>query len=131
MKVKAPANANALPAKRAARPRTKPAEVRLDELMAAAEQLFLAQCWGGELRPQAWAESVWQTLSAAGERLVGPDGKPLTTPQDNLKVLLEKAQVFATQRLPVLRAAGLLALPPRCPPPLPCCTPPRLPAIPR
>ena len=73
------------------------------------EQLFLAQCWGGELRPQAWAESVWQTLSWAGERLVGPDGKPLTTPQDNLKVLLEKAQVFATQRLPVLRAAGLLA----------------------
>ena len=38
----------------------------------------------------------------------GPDGQPLTTPQDNLKVLLEKALVFATQRLPVLRAAGLL-----------------------
>ena len=43
MKVKAPANAKALPAKMAARPRTKPAEVRLDELMAAAETLFLAQ----------------------------------------------------------------------------------------
>ncbi|SDI21472.1 transcriptional regulator, TetR family [Pseudomonas flavescens] len=41
MKVKAPAKA--LPAKIAARPRTKPAEVRLDELMAAAERLFLAQ----------------------------------------------------------------------------------------
>ena len=73
------------------------------------EQLFLAQCWRGELRPQAWSEAAWQTLSAAGERLLGADGKPLTTPQDNLKVLLEKAQVFATQRLPVLRAAGLLA----------------------
>ncbi|KLD75354.1 TetR/AcrR family transcriptional regulator [Xanthomonas hyacinthi] len=32
-----------LPAKMPARPRTKPAEVRLDELMAAAEKLFLAQ----------------------------------------------------------------------------------------
>lgn len=41
MKVKAPAKA--LPAKVNAQPRTKPAEVRLDELMAAAEQLFLAQ----------------------------------------------------------------------------------------
>ncbi|RDS87458.1 TetR/AcrR family transcriptional regulator [Pseudomonas fluorescens] len=41
MKVKAPAKA--LPAKMSGRPRTKPAEVRLDELMAAAETLFLAQ----------------------------------------------------------------------------------------
>lgn len=39
MKVKAPARP--LPSKTPARPRTKPAEVRLDELMAAAETLFL------------------------------------------------------------------------------------------
>lgn len=41
MKVKSPAPA--MPSTPAPRPRTKPAEVRLDELMAAAERLFLVQ----------------------------------------------------------------------------------------
>ncbi|WP_407604438.1 TetR/AcrR family transcriptional regulator, partial [Pseudomonas aeruginosa] len=41
MKTKAPVKAPAT--ERAPKPRTKPAEVRLDELMAAAEKLFLAQ----------------------------------------------------------------------------------------
>ncbi|WP_112194562.1 TetR/AcrR family transcriptional regulator [Pseudomonas sp. LG1E9] len=41
MKTKAPVKAPVT--ERAPKPRTKPAEVRLDELMAAAEKLFLAQ----------------------------------------------------------------------------------------
>ena len=41
MKVKTPPAD--MPSRPAPRPRTKPAEVRLDELMAAAERLFLAQ----------------------------------------------------------------------------------------
>jgi SAM-dependent methyltransferase len=73
------------------------------------EQMFLSECWRGESRPQAWAEAAWSKLSAAGERLVGSDGQALTAPEDNLKVLMQRAQTFADIRLPVLKAAGVVA----------------------
>lgn len=71
------------------------------------DQMFLAEAGRGDTTPEALAVAVWTLLEAAGERLVGSDGKPLPNPADNVAELTRRAQVFLSQRWPILVAAGL------------------------
>lgn len=67
------------------------------------QQRFLAARSQGLNKPEEWAGSVWQLLSAQGQRMV-KDGKALDTAEANLAELAEQAQVFATEVLPIVEA---------------------------
>jgi SAM-dependent methyltransferase len=65
-------------------------------------QLFLLALEQGRKTPNEWAEFVWQVLSQQGQMIM-KDGKPLSTPEENLAELKEQATTFQEKQLPVLR----------------------------
>jgi len=69
-------------------------------------QLFLLARIRGCDRPDEWVRFAWDLLSAQGEKLI-KDGKPLETPAENLAELRIQADAFSSDRLPILRAAGV------------------------
>jgi hypothetical protein len=67
------------------------------------QQLFLLALSQGKKQPGEWAQSVWQTLSGQGQKLV-MNGKTLETVEENLAELTSQAQTFAEKQLPILKA---------------------------
>jgi hypothetical protein len=53
------------------------------------------------------AAFAWELLSAQGQR-VSKDGKALESPEENIAELTISAREFATKRLPVFRALGVV-----------------------
>jgi hypothetical protein len=66
-------------------------------------QLFLLAISQGKKKPEEWAQFVWQTLVAQGQKIV-KDGKTLESEQENMDELTEQAKKFAAKGLPVLKA---------------------------
>jgi hypothetical protein len=67
------------------------------------QQLFLLSLSQGKKQPAEWAQAVWQTIAAQGQKLV-KEGKTLETAEENLAELTQQAQVFAEKQLPILKA---------------------------
>lgn len=67
------------------------------------QQLFLSSISQGKKQPADWAQSVWQTIAAQGQKLV-KEGKTLDSAEENLAELTTQAQTFAEKQLPILRA---------------------------
>jgi SAM-dependent methyltransferase len=65
------------------------------------QQLFLAAQQQGKKTPQNWAQSAWEILSSQGQRLI-KEGKPIESPEENLRELTAQAQLFADKQLPIL-----------------------------
>ncbi len=66
-------------------------------------QLFLLALSQGRKKPEEWAELAWQVINSQGQKLV-KDNVPLATAEENLAELNRRAELFATQQLPVLKA---------------------------
>lgn len=71
------------------------------------QQLFLLAHSRGQEQPAYWAEFAWQLLTDQGHRVL-KDGIPLATPEQNLAELTTLANEFAAERMPILRAAGIV-----------------------
>ncbi len=69
-------------------------------------QLFLLSLMDGREGPDELASTAWRLMQAAG-RKVNKDGKPMETPEDNLKELGTMAKQFLNKRLPGLRSLGI------------------------
>lgn len=67
------------------------------------QQLFLFNINQGKKQPADWAQSVWQTIAAQGQRLI-KEGKTLDTAEENLAELTAQATTFAEKHLPILKA---------------------------
>lgn len=67
------------------------------------QQLFLLSLAQGKKQPSEWAQYVWQTIAAQGQKLV-KEGKTLETAEENLAELATQAQSFAEKQLPILKA---------------------------
>lgn len=67
------------------------------------QQLFLHARSQGARTPQDWAAYAWRELAAQNQRLVGQDGKPIESAEDNLAELTRRAEAFATDILPMLQ----------------------------
>lgn len=67
------------------------------------QQLFLLSMAQGKKLPNEWAQAVWQTIAAQGQKLV-KEGKALETAEENLAELTAQAQTFAEKQLPILKA---------------------------
>lgn len=70
--------------------------------VARFNQLFLMALEQGRKSPPEWAEFVWQVLQQQGQMIM-KDGKPLSTPEENLAELQRQAAEFQEKQLPVLR----------------------------
>ena len=66
------------------------------------QQLFLLSMAQGKKQPAEWAQAVWQTIAAQGQRLV-KEGKTLETAEENLAELTAQATTFADKQLPILK----------------------------
>ena len=66
-------------------------------------QLFLLARRGELKQPAEWARFAWQILAELDEKIV-KDGKPLHTPEENLSELMDRANSFLADRLPILGA---------------------------
>lgn len=69
------------------------------------EQLFLVMRGQGRKTPADWAKGVHDLLASQGQQLL-KDGRTLTTPEENLAELFERATAME-KRLPILRALGV------------------------
>lgn len=67
------------------------------------QQLFLLAKAQGHKTPEAWAEFVWQIISAQGQR-IAKEGKALETDAENREELLGQAKEFAVKHPGVLKA---------------------------
>jgi hypothetical protein len=65
-------------------------------------QLFLMALEQGRKSTQEWADFVWHVLQQQGQMII-KEGKPLSTPQENIAELREQALAFQEKQLPVLR----------------------------
>jgi hypothetical protein len=70
------------------------------------EQLFLQAREDGLATPAEWAGHVWRSLSGHGQRLLR-EGVAIESEADNVAELTHQAEVFGTQRLPVLINLGI------------------------
>src|SRR5262249_14086571 len=70
-------------------------------------QVFILALQLGKTSEAEQAAFAWGLLSAQGQH-VSKDGKALETPEENKAELTEVARQFATKRLPVLRALGVV-----------------------
>jgi SAM-dependent methyltransferase len=70
------------------------------------EQLFLQAREDGLATPAEWAGHAWRILASQGQRLL-KDGAAIESEADNVAELTQQAEVFATQRLPVLVNLGI------------------------
>jgi hypothetical protein len=71
------------------------------------EQLFLLARGRGQDSPEAWARFSWEILSDQAVRLV-KDGRRLDAPEANIAELTARANTFAAEALPILRAVGIV-----------------------
>lgn len=71
------------------------------------EQLFLIAIKHGQEHPAEWAQLAWAILGEQGEVLVR-DGAPLATAEENIAELTLSAQVFASNKLVILRALNIV-----------------------
>lgn len=71
------------------------------------QQLFLLSIAQGAKQPAEWAQYVWQTIAAHGEKLV-KDGKVLDTAEENLGELIIRAERFLERHLPILKALQII-----------------------
>ncbi|MEP2716942.1 class I SAM-dependent methyltransferase [Pseudophaeobacter sp.] len=71
------------------------------------EQLFLLAHSEGMKLPSDWAEMVWGLMSAQGQRLQH-EGQVLEHDADNLALLKARAAAFASRRLPMCEALGVV-----------------------
>ncbi len=71
------------------------------------EQLILSAIGQGKKQPSEWAQHVWQTIAAQGQKLV-KEGKPLDTAEENLVELRAQAETFAEKQLPILKALQIV-----------------------
>jgi SAM-dependent methyltransferase len=71
------------------------------------QQLFVICIKAGKAQPSEWAQYVWETISAQGQRLV-IEGKTLESAEDNLAELTSQAQTFADKQLPIFKALQIL-----------------------
>jgi SAM-dependent methyltransferase len=71
------------------------------------QQLFLLARNRGLDQPEEWARFTWELLADQGQKLV-KEGQPIETPEDGLAELLARANSFAEDRLPILRAMGIV-----------------------
>ncbi|WP_058615539.1 class I SAM-dependent methyltransferase [Tepidimonas taiwanensis] len=67
------------------------------------QQLFLLSMAQGKRQPAEWAQAVWQTIAAQGQKLV-KEGKALETAEENIAELTQQALTFAQKQLPILKA---------------------------
>lgn len=67
------------------------------------QQLFLLCLAQGKKQPVEWAQYVWQTIAAQGQKLV-KDGQALETAEENLAELTAQATTFAEKQWPMLKA---------------------------
>lgn len=67
------------------------------------QQLFLLAISEGKKEPAEWAQMVWQTVAAQGQRLVH-EGSTLESAEENLTELNIQATLFAEKHLPILKA---------------------------
>lgn len=71
------------------------------------QQVFLLTLNKGSKQPSEWAQTVWQLLSAQGQKIVKA-GKALETAEENLAELTAQAQSFADKQLPILKALQII-----------------------
>ncbi|MES3006534.1 MAG: class I SAM-dependent methyltransferase [Pseudomonadota bacterium] len=71
------------------------------------EKLFLLALHEGKKQPEEWAGYASQILRRLGEKIL-KDGKALESDQENLAELVEQANVFASKRLPILKALDVI-----------------------
>jgi hypothetical protein len=71
------------------------------------QQLFLSALKQGRKSAADQAAFAWSVLSAQGQRLVR-GGQMLATAEDNLAELTQHAQQFANERVPLLKALGIV-----------------------
>ena len=67
------------------------------------QQLFLMALGQGKEQPADWAQFVWQLLDSQDHKVV-KDGKRLETEEENLAELTTQAEVFAEEKLHILKA---------------------------
>ena len=67
------------------------------------QKLFLLAISQGKKQPTEWAQPIWQSLAAQGQRIL-KDGNTLETPEENLAELTNQATTFAEKQLPILKA---------------------------
>lgn len=67
------------------------------------QQLFLLALSQGNKLPKDWAQYVWKTLEAQGQKII-KDGKTLATPEENIAELTAQADEFSKKQLPILKA---------------------------
>jgi SAM-dependent methyltransferase len=70
-------------------------------------QLFLMAQHQGKKHAQEWAQFAWNILAAQNQRLL-KDNQTLETPEENLAELSLRAQTFAHQQLPILKALQIV-----------------------
>lgn len=70
-------------------------------------QLFIQAIQAGKGTPEEWAAHTWQLLKSQGQSLI-KDGATLQGDEDNLAELVRQATEFRDQRLPSLRALGVV-----------------------
>ena len=70
------------------------------------QKAFLLSRMSGKKQPEQWANDAWQLLQSQGQRLV-KDGKPIESPEANLKEAQAQAKDFADQQLPTLVRLGV------------------------
>ena len=71
------------------------------------QQLFLLAMRNGKKQPEDWAKDVWSVFVTQNQRLL-KDGKTLETAEENLDELVNQANKFARNRLPILKALGIV-----------------------
>jgi hypothetical protein len=71
------------------------------------QQLFLLAIAEGKKQPAEWVQSVWQTLSEQGHKLL-KDGKTLETEAENIAELTAQSLSFAQKNLPILKALQII-----------------------
>lgn len=67
------------------------------------QQLFLLGLSKGLKQPSELSKFVWQILSSQGQRIL-KEGNRLETGEENIKELLEQANVFVEKQIPILKA---------------------------
>lgn len=67
------------------------------------QQLFLLARQRGGQSPEQWVQFAWQTYQSQQRVLLGHNGAPLMTEQENLAQIQQHAEQFQQQVLPVLQ----------------------------
>ncbi len=70
------------------------------------QQLFLLSIQEGKKKPEEWAQSVWEILTAQGQSII-KEGKTLQGAEENLAELNAQAKIFHDKQLPILKALSI------------------------